>query len=66
MIRIRYGISVSCKSDLVDADNQVMRLDPLSPWNYESVLMEWVKVKLTDGLWKNVFTTASGVSVSLY
>ena len=43
-----------------------MTLDPLSPWNYESVLTEWVKVNLTDGLWKNILITANGVGASLY
>ena len=47
-------------------NHQVMTLDPLSPWNYESVLTQWAKVKLTDRLWKTVLTNASGVSAYLH
>lgn len=42
----------------------MLGLDPLSPWGYEGVLMEWAKVKLTDGSWRNALVTTTGVSIS--
>ncbi|KAF8546778.1 hypothetical protein OG21DRAFT_1039764 [Imleria badia] len=48
--------------DALNDTNQVIALDPLSPWGYGSVLKEWAKAKLTDGPWRNALRTAGDVS----
>ncbi|KAG9310464.1 hypothetical protein JVU11DRAFT_9607 [Chiua virens] len=49
--------------DALDDTNQVIKLDPQSPWNHESVLSEWVKVNLTVGPWKNTLAATSNFKV---
>ncbi|KAG9314864.1 hypothetical protein JVU11DRAFT_3961 [Chiua virens] len=51
--------------DVLTQDLQTIELDPLSPWNHESVLGEWAKAKLTaqDGSWKNTLSYASNFKV---
>ena len=41
-------------------------LDPTSPWDYEKVLMEWAKVDLKNGLWKDALSAARHVSLIAY
>ncbi|KAG9310462.1 hypothetical protein JVU11DRAFT_9605 [Chiua virens] len=50
--------------DALDDTNQVIKLDPQSSWNYQSIFREWVRVKLTDGPWEDTLSVASNFKVS--
>lgn len=64
MMQTRHDILVVL-GVLVNGDHQVVTLDPSSQFAYKRVLMEWTKVRLVDGSWRNALLSTGGVSTPL-
>ncbi|KAF8547410.1 TPR-like protein [Imleria badia] len=49
--------------DALEDAKQAMELNPLSPWGYENILIEWANVNLMNGLWKGALSAARDFKV---
>ncbi|KAF8555612.1 hypothetical protein OG21DRAFT_1483751 [Imleria badia] len=58
IMRSKMYMAKGLWEDALEDTNQVIALDPMSPWGYQGVLMAWAKVNLSDRSWRNALTTA--------
>ncbi|KAF8555907.1 TPR-like protein [Imleria badia] len=65
MKRSKVYVANGLWEEALDDTDQVMTLDPSSPWNFEKVLMEWAKVELTNGSWRNALKNAASFKVPI-